>query len=291
MLKLINKPSKHWNERKNRAKPEMIVIHHTGKTSMEEVFAAFSDSDVEISAHYLIDRRGTIYQLVDESKRAYHAGGSVWTTNDGKHYANDALDGDINSRSIGIELFGRMEWEYTEAQINSLKWLCKDIMDRHDISARNVLGHSDINPLRKWDPGHLFPWKDLAKEGIGVWPNKEGIIDTFNEAAGIARNERLVTSFLKEVGYNTKSCGEVVGLGRITKTEAPSFKQLVTAFQRHYEPEVFNKDGSGEGVGIPTENTVIKLFALGSDKIIPVEEPKIEICSDIKKHVSSFKAF
>lgn len=134
----------------------MVVLHYTGMQTAAEAMERLCDAAAEVSAHYMIDEDGTVIRLVDEDKRAWHAGRSSWRGIT-----------DINSASIGIELvnpgheFGYRP--FPEAQVQALLPLLADIVKRHDIPRANVVGHSDIAPARKEDPGELFPWDLLAR--------------------------------------------------------------------------------------------------------------------------------
>lgn len=147
-------PSPNWNERKRDV--NMVVLHYTGMQTAEEALARLCDPAAEVSAHYLIDEQGTVIQLVDEAKRAWHAGKSFWRG-----------ETDVNSASIGIELvnpgheFGYRP--FPDAQMDALVPLLADIVDRYDIPRANVVGHSDIAPARKTDPGELFDWDTLGR--------------------------------------------------------------------------------------------------------------------------------
>lgn len=147
-------PSPNWNER--LLPVSMAVLHYTGMRTAEEALERMRDPSAEVSAHYMIDEDGTVTRLVDEDKRAWHAGKGYWRGIK-----------DVNSASIGIELVNPgHEWGYrpfTEAQMTSLLPLLADIVKRHDIPRANVVGHSDIAPARKDDPGELFEWERLAK--------------------------------------------------------------------------------------------------------------------------------
>jgi len=147
-------PSPNWNERKLPV--SMVVLHYTGMPTAQEALDRMCDPAAEVSAHYLIDEDGTVTQMVDEGHRAWHAGRSYWRGMT-----------DINSASIGIELVNPgHEWGYRpfpEAQIDALLPLLADIVKRYDIPRANVVGHSDIAPARKDDPGELFPWARLAR--------------------------------------------------------------------------------------------------------------------------------
>lgn len=149
--------SPNYNERKDGKKPSIIVIHYTGMKTAEAALERLCEPAAEVSAHYLIEENGCVHDLVPEEKRAWHAGVSNWEG-----------ETDINSVSIGIELenpgheFGYRP--FPKEQMQSLAKLCKSIMVRHDI--KTILGHSDVAPERKQDPGELFDWQWLAKNGV-----------------------------------------------------------------------------------------------------------------------------
>ncbi|OYW16383.1 MAG: N-acetylmuramoyl-L-alanine amidase [Novosphingobium sp. 12-64-8] len=147
-------PSPNWNERKLPV--SMVVLHYTGMRSGADALERMLDPKAEVSAHYMIDEDGTVTRLVDEAKRAWHAGRSYWRGIT-----------DVNSASVGIELVNPgHEWGYrpfTDAQMEALVPLLADIVKRHNIPRANVVGHSDIAPARKDDPGELFDWDMLAK--------------------------------------------------------------------------------------------------------------------------------
>jgi len=152
-------PSPNWDE---RALPvSMVVLHYTGMPTGAEAEARLVDPQAKVSAHYLIHEDGTVVRLVPEEKRAWHAGRSFWRG-----------ISDVNSASIGIELVNPgHEWgyrEFPEAQIEALVPLLAAIIKRHDIPRANVVGHSDIAPARKDDPGELFPWHLLARYGLAL---------------------------------------------------------------------------------------------------------------------------
>ena len=176
------------------------------------------DGQAAVSAHYMIDEDGTAYRLVDEDRRAWHAGDSYW-----------AGETDINSRSVGIELvnpgheFGYRP--FPEAQMAALTGLALDILARHPIPPWRVLGHADVAPARKQDPGELFDWSRLAGAGIGVWP--AGPIEgTAADAAAVARD-------LAAIGY------------RIADGTA-----AVAAFQRRFRPARFDGRIDAETAGL-----------------------------------------
>lgn len=152
-------PSPNWNARKLPV--SMVVLHYTGMPTAQEALDRMCDPAAEVSAHYMIDEDGTVSRLVAEDKRAWHAGRSYWRGIT-----------DINSASIGIELVNPgHEWGYRpfpEAQIEALIPLLADIVKRHHIPRANVVGHSDIAPARKDDPGELFPWDLLARYRLAL---------------------------------------------------------------------------------------------------------------------------
>lgn len=169
-LKKILRPSPNFGPR--RASPlDMIIIHYTGMQTAQDALDRLCDPEAEVSSHYMIDEAGQIFCLVEEAQRAWHAGVSEWQGRT-----------DINSHSIGIELvnpgheFGYQP--FPEPQIQALVELCHDIFSRHDIKPEYILGHEDVAPGRKKDPGELFPWKELAlHNGIGVWPHPASKLD------------------------------------------------------------------------------------------------------------------
>lgn len=145
---------------------DTIVLHHTNMATNKLALDRLCDSKAKVSAHYLIARSGEIYMLVEETKRAWHAGKSYWR-------GKDAL----NDNSIGIELDNSGMESFSHIQMQSLIKICHEIMTRFPIEARNVIGHFDIAPDRKDDPNHLFDWKLLAQHNIGLYPLEEYMAD------------------------------------------------------------------------------------------------------------------
>ncbi len=161
-MKIIQKPSPYFNERK--ALIDMLVIHATETESLADTFGYLIEGlgPAPVSSHYVVDRDGSIYQLVDESKRAWHAGVSFW---------GDMTD--LNSHSIGIEfqcplLPSGEVGHFSEEQIQAGLELCRDIINRHHIPLENVVAHSDIAPTRKKDPGKYFPWDKFVSAGLAL---------------------------------------------------------------------------------------------------------------------------
>lgn len=205
---------------------QFVVLHYTN-ASLERSLALLTHG--EVSSHYLIgDGPATVYQLVDESRRAWHAGDSQW---DGRTW--------LNSTSIGIEIVnpgftdtpqGRVWHPYSEAQIQSLIALLKDIVKRNAIQPRYIVGHSDIAPLRKQDPGPLFPWKRLADAGLGVWPNANAVAQ---QQAWFASNPPSIVWYQQQLarfGYAVSQTGEL--------DEAT--RHVLAAFQMRFRPQRFD---------------------------------------------------
>ena len=157
-MKIINNPSPNFGSRSEGTDIEFIILHYTAM-STENSLERLCDPVYEVSCHYLIDPSGNCYQLVDDSKRAWHAGKSYW-----RGYV------DLNSRSFGIELVNSGNENYPEAQMKSLIRLLKYLIGSFKLNPKNVLGHSDIAPSRKLDPGKWFNWKKLSANGVGLFP-------------------------------------------------------------------------------------------------------------------------
>jgi len=143
--------------------PDLIVLHHTAMATPEAALARLCDPGPEVSAHYLICERGRCWQLVAEEARAWHAGAGRW---------GDA--GDVNSRSIGIELANRGDHPYPAPQMAALRALMAGVMARWAIPPHRVIAHSDMAPGRKSDPGPRFDWRALARDGLSVWSDVVG---------------------------------------------------------------------------------------------------------------------
>ncbi len=150
-------PSKNFDERR----PVVIVLHYTEQESVEQSLDTLRshNSGGRVSSHYLVGKDGRLYQLVKDSQRAWHAGAGRW----------GAIT-DVNNASIGIEIDNNGKTPYPDAQIDSLIALLRDLTTRLRIPPAQVIGHSDLAPTRKIDPGPLFPWKRLHDAGFGLWP-------------------------------------------------------------------------------------------------------------------------
>ena len=223
MAAIIDHPSPNHGPR--RAAIDMLILHYTGMASARAALDRLSDPQAKVSAHYLIDEDGTIYRLVADDRRAWHAGVSSW-----------AGERDVNSRSIGIELvnpghaFGYRR--FPEAQMAALESLGRDLVRRHHIPAAHVLGHSDIAPSRKQDPGELFDWARLARKGIGLWPERIDVPESDPEGDTVfergARDPLIARAqrHLERFGYAVPQSGVL----------DPGTAAVVAAFQRHFRP-------------------------------------------------------
>ena len=206
-------PSPNWDER--TLPVSMVVLHYTGMPTGEEAEARLVDPQAKVSAHYLIHEDGEVVRLVPEDKRAWHAGRSYWRG-----------ISDINSASIGIELVNPgHEWgyrEFPEPQIEALIPLLHRIREAHDIPRANVVGHSDVAPARKDDPGELFPWNLLARYGLALPVPKLSMRLLYD-------NPGAFYLALERFGYDI-SDGHAA----------------VRAFQRHWRPERIDGEIDGQ---------------------------------------------
>jgi N-acetylmuramoyl-L-alanine amidase len=207
---------------------DTLILHYTGMPSAAAALARLCDPAAKVSAHYLIDEDGTVSALVPESRRAWHAGASAWR---GRTHLND--------RSIGIELVNPgHEWGYRpfpNRQYAACIELCRALVLRWPIPPRRVLGHSDVAPARKQDPGELFDWARLAAAGVGLWPEP---------GAGRPRSVARLQDELARVGYAVPRHGRL---------DAPT-RCVLAAFQRHFRPERVD--------GEPDQETLARLDGL-----------------------------
>ncbi len=158
LLSVERRLSPNLGPRKGGVPPSLIVLHYTAMPDAQAALERLSDPAHEVSAHYFLDQSGGAVQLVPEAQRAWHAGEGAW---------GDCTD--INSASIGIELCNAGDHAFPAAQIQVLKSLLKEVMQRWGIAAQGVIGHSDMAPGRKQDPGRWFEWQDLARDGLAVY--------------------------------------------------------------------------------------------------------------------------
>jgi N-acetylmuramoyl-L-alanine amidase len=206
MLGSVACPSPNFDARPANTPVDILLLHYTGMETGAAALARLCDPQAKVSAHYTVDEDGTVFAHVPEECRAWHAGVSFW-----------AGARDINARSIGIEIVNPgHEFGYRSfpgAQIEAVIRLARGIIGRHGVPPERVLGHSDVAPARKRDPGELFPWGALSLEGIGLWPQM--------------RKARLDVPFenaLRAFGYGFAPLADA----------APD--AAIAAFQRHFRP-------------------------------------------------------
>jgi len=213
-IRILERPSPNYGPRDGCA-IDMLILHYTGMLTADDALRRMCDSATEVSAHYMVDEDGSIFRLVEETRCAWHAGRGGW-----------AGETDINSRSIGIEIVNPgHEFGYKvfpEQQMASVELLCLDILARHPISSSRVLGHSDVAPDRKEDPGELFDWARLASAGVGLW------LEITEPPQGWETGSLMdLQAELKRFGYSVDISGVMDA----------STRAAILAFQRHWLPE------------------------------------------------------
>jgi N-acetylmuramoyl-L-alanine amidase len=226
-MDILEAPSPNFDPRK--APPDMIVLHYTGMPSGEEALARLRDPAAKVSSHYLVEEDGRVFRLVAEARRAWHAGVSSWRG-----------ERDVNGASIGIEIvnpgheFGYRA--FPDAQVAAVIALVGDIRERWTIEDGRIIGHADVAPERKEDPGELFPWRALAEAGHGLWveppPAPGAPLGEGESGAGVFA---LQAGFTR-LGYDCPPSGQFDA-----HTTA-----VVRAFQRHWVQSRF--DGIADGV-------------------------------------------
>ncbi len=206
-MHILSRPSPNFNDRRDNKKISMLVMHYTGMKTAEEALDRLCDPNSQVSAHYTIDETGQIFSLVEDEKRAWHAGVGFWRG-----------ETDINSISIGIEIvnpgheFGYVA--FPDEQMRSVLELSKSLVQQFDIKPANVVGHSDIAPLRKEDPGELFDWKGLAQQGAGLWASAK--------PSGVQDTDGLI-QMLGQIGFD---------IGNPDQSS-----KVIEAFQRHWRAD------------------------------------------------------
>jgi N-acetylmuramoyl-L-alanine amidase len=233
-LPVLDRPSPNHDARGTDV--DMLILHYTGMKTAAAAIERLCDADAQVSSHYVVDQDGTILRLVAEDRRAWHAGVSHWRG----HTA-------LNARSIGIEIVNPgHEWGYRPfpaLQMAAVCDLCLEILSRHAIPARNVVAHSDVAPDRKQDPGELFDWRGLARNGVGLWPHDVPDLGT----GGVIRDMpslQAVRAALIEIGYDVATEGGT----------DPALTSVIRAFQRHWRPESVN--------GQVDDGTLLRLHAV-----------------------------
>jgi N-acetylmuramoyl-L-alanine amidase len=226
---IIKHPSPNFGPRPADCPIDILVLHYTGMQTGQAALDRLCDPQSSVSSHYVIEEDGRIFQLVDEADRAWHAGLGCWQG-----------CRDINSQSIGIEIvnpgheFGYRP--FPDAQIASVIALSRDIVKRHSIRPDRVIGHSDIAPDRKEDPGELFPWQKLAENGIGLWPKVDELPAVPNDVSG--KSAALFYELLTQIGYDAD--------------DATDHHAQTVAFQRHWRPSDISGRIDAECIAIAT---------------------------------------
>jgi len=223
--------------------PDMIVLHYTGMRTGEAALARLRDPEARVSAHYVVEEDGRVFALVPEERRAWHAGKSFWRG-----------ERDINACSIGIEIvnpgheFGYRP--FPDLQIETVIALVADIRGRWTIPDARLVGHSDVAPGRKEDPGELFPWKRLVEAGHGLWAEPAAApgapLAQGDEGPGVF----ALQAGLTRLGYDSPPSGAYDA----------ATAAIVRAFQRHWRPE--RVDGAADG---ETRARLIALLRLAAD--------------------------
>ena len=210
-LPIQDRPSPNWDARPQGMPIDMLILHYTGMPSAQAALDRLRDPAARVSSHYVVDEDGAVWRLVGERRRAWHAGVSSWRG-----------QATLNDRSVGIEIVNPgHEWGYRPfpaLQMAAVCELCLGILGRHPIPPRNVVGHSDVAPDRKEDPGELFDWPGLAANGVGLWPDTARGADAMDD----------VPAALRAIGY---------GEGDLATT--------LRAFQRHWLPGAISGQADG----------------------------------------------
>lgn len=233
-------PSPNHGERKDGRRPDMILLHYTGMPSGAQALAWLCNPVSEVSSHYFVHESGRVVQLVPEERRAWHAGKSSW-----------AGESDINSCSIGIEIAntghpGGLP-SYPDEQVRAVVELCRDCVKRWDIVPERVLGHSDVAPIRKVDPGENFPWHILYSHGIGHFVEPAPIAGgRFFQHGESGQPIEALQSMLSLYGYDLEISGVF----------CDRTKGVVEAFQRHFRPQ--KVDGIADFSTIDTLHRLLK---------------------------------
>ena len=205
-----------------KKKIKFIIIHYTGMQSERECIERLTSNKSQVSAHYLISKSGNVIKIVDEANTAWHAGKSKW-----KNFIN------LNEQSIGIELVNKGHQfgyeSFSKKQISQLILLCKTLIRKYKIKKKNILGHSDIAPLRKKDPGEKFPWHFLSKKKIGYWYNLNNkYIINHNLSKNDLRN--IFFNNLYKIGYRYFD----------KKKSSQSDLKVIKVFQRRFRQNKVN---------------------------------------------------
>ena len=217
MIKILNFSPNFSKKSRKTTEIKFVIIHYTGMQSEIASINRLKNPKYKVSCHYLINRRGDVIQMVEDKKIAWHAGKSKW-----KKFIN------LNENSIGIELVNKGHklgyQNFTGAQIRNLIKLCKKLKKKYRIKKENFLGHSDVAPLRKVDPGEKFPWKRLSIYNLGKWYQKGNKNLQINLTS--KKLDRLFFKNLRKIGYRFFSVNR-----RRNKD-----RKIVKSFQQHFLP-------------------------------------------------------
>lgn len=224
LLDIRERESPNHARRGEPARIDMLVLHYTGMSSAEAAIERLCDPAAKVSAHYVVEENGRIWRLVPEARRAFHAGVSCWEG-----------ESNLNAVSLGIEIVNPgHEWGYhcfPEEQMRAVERLCRDLVSRYSIPAHRIVGHSDIAPARKRDPGELFDWPRLGRASIGIWPPPAigSACSRGNSVGVVARDAALAN--LARIGYCVNSNADTT---------------ILAAFQRRFRPECCDGRLDGE---------------------------------------------
>jgi N-acetylmuramoyl-L-alanine amidase len=236
VLAIRDLPSPNHDARPDGIPVDMLILHYTGMKSARDALDRLRDPAAQVSSHYVVDEDGAVFRLVPEDRRAWHAGVSYWRG----HTA-------LNTRSVGIEIVNPgHEWGYRDfpvLQMAAVVDLCLSVLSRHPIPPRNIVGHSDVAPDRKQDPGERFDWEGLARNGVGLWPVDAPDLGTTGPLRD-ARRLRPVREALAGIGYRVAPEGAL----------DPALSNVLRAFQRHWRPEAIT--------GQADDGTLVRLLAV-----------------------------
>ena len=231
---LHNYKSKNFDVRKHKI--QFIILHYTETENFDDALRILTSKEKKVSCHFLIDTNGQIYNLVCEKKRAWHAGISSWK----------GLK-DLNSRSIGIEIVNPGEIQlkkYPKIQIDQLIDLILSLKKKFEIPSYNILGHSDIAPMRKIDPGRHFPWEKLYKQKIGMKVKETGEI-----GKSLTSNDyKIFLKNIEKIGYS----------GLVHNTSSSKNNKIIDAFHRHFIPNLIGKKPTEASLSKSTELLILK---------------------------------
>ena len=223
-MKIIKNFSPNYDKKKRSVNSiKIIVIHYTGMQSERESIDRLCNYNSKVSSHYLVNQKGQVFRLVQDRYVAWHAGKSYWLK-----YKN------LNKNSIGIELVNKgHQFGYTkfkQNQISSLIKLCKKLIKKYRIDRKNIVGHSDIAPMRKLDPGEKFPWEFLAKKNVGIWHNQKlSILKKYRKIKILEKKDKKkFINDLNKIGY----C--------LSLKNKSFFSKIIKAFQRRFRKELID---------------------------------------------------